>query len=335
MIMSFDHHAVACGAAAMKAMKVDAITPDPAGGVIVRGAGSREPTGEMLESAAWWAWAQAPEPTEAQQSAQIAAAAQHLASLGFIEMHDMFSLPWLARELAAMHDAGRLPLRVGMYAPMDELDAQIGQLGAIERDGVRLLGGKIFVDGTLNSRTAWMLEDFADPLEGLPRGKALMSVEQIGAALARCAAAGLQLAAHAIGDGAVRGCLDAAEQTRLGKSLRIEHAEIVDERDVPRFVELGVTLSVQPCHLLSDIEALRRSVPHRLARVLPLRELLDSGLVASETLVFGSDAPVVRANPEDSIQAAVQRRRAGMDESGAIALGQAISEREAWASFGV
>jgi predicted amidohydrolase YtcJ len=69
--------------------------------------------------------------------------------------------------------------------------------------------------------------------------------------------------------------------------------------------------------------------------VLPLRELLDSGLVASETLVFGSDAPVVRANPEDSIQAAVQRRRAGMDESGAIALGQAISEREAWASFGV
>lgn len=335
MIMSFDHHAVACGAAALKAMKVDASTPDPAGGVIVRGVGTREPTGEMLESAAWWAWAQAPEPTEAQQSVQIAAAAQHLAALGFVEMHDMFSLPWLGRELAAMHDAERLPLRVGMYAPMEEIDEQIGQRGVIERDGVRLLGGKIFVDGTLNSRTAWMLEDFADPLEGLPRGKALMNVEQIGGALSRCAAAGLQLAAHAIGDGAVRACLDAAEQTGLGKSLRIEHAEIVDVRDVPRFVGLGVTLSVQPCHLLSDIEALRRSVPHRLARVLPLREFLDSGLVTGETLVFGSDAPVVRANPEDSIQAAVHRNRVGMDEDEAIARGQAISEREAWACFGV
>jgi len=333
MIMSFDHHAVACGAAALKAMKVDSATPDPDGGVIVRASGTREPTGEMLESAAWWAWAQAPEPTGPQRRAQIAAAAAHLAGLGFVEMHDMFSQPWLARELAAMHDAGRLPLQVGMYAPMNELEAMLQERGTFARDGVRLLGGKIFVDGTLNSRTAWMLHDFADPLDGLPRGKALLSVDDIAAALTRCADAGLQLAAHAIGDGAVRACLDAAERTGLGRSLRIEHAEVVDEEDVPRFASLGVTLSVQPCHLLSDIEALRRSVPHRLHRVLPLREFLESGLVPGVTMLFGSDAPVVRADPQDSIQAAVHRRRADMDAVDAIAIEQAINEPDAWACF--
>jgi predicted amidohydrolase YtcJ len=180
-----------------------------------------------------------------------------------------------------------------------------------------------------------MLHDFADPLPDLPRGKALLSVEQIATALSRCADHGLLLAAHAIGDGAVRACLDAAERTGLGRHLRIEHAEIVDAADVPRFAALGVTLSVQPCHLLADIEALRRSLPHRLDRVLPLRDVIKSGLIPGQTLLFGSDAPVVGADPRDSIQAATQRRRASMAVDEAIAPDQAIGEREAWACFGL
>ena len=59
--------------------------------------------------------------------------------------------------------------------------------------------------------------------------------------------------------------------------LRIEHAELIDEADVGRFAGMGVVCSVQPCHLLSDIKALVRGVPRRLERVLPLRELIDSG----------------------------------------------------------
>lgn len=338
MIMSFDHHAVACGASAMDALGIKQDTPDPAGGVIVRGRDGT-PTGELLESAAWAAWAKPPEPAGAERRAQVRRAAEHLAALGYAEMHDLFSGAWLAQDLALLCDEGRLPLHVGMFAPMEELDAHLATRGTTRRAGERasvsFLGGKIFVDGTLNSRTAWMLHDFADPLPDLPRGKALLSVEQIATALSRCADHGLLLAAHAIGDGAVRACLDAAERTGLGRHLRIEHAEIVDAADVPRFAALGVTLSVQPCHLLADIEALRRSLPHRLDRVLPLRDVIRSGLVPGQTLLFGSDAPVVGADPRDSIQAATQRRRASMAVDEAIAPDQAIGEREAWACFGL
>jgi len=336
MIMSFDHHAVACGSAALCSLNIDAHTPDPLGGVIVRSVDGT-PTGELLESAAWSAWSKPPEPVGPERRTQVLHAAEHLAALGYAEMHDLFSGAWLADDLAASFDQHRLPLHVAMFAPMDELDAHLAIRERTRRRGdhasVSLLGGKIFADGTLNSRTAWMLHDFADPLPDLPRGKSLMSADQIAAALSRCAHHGLLLAAHAIGDAAVRACLDAAEQTRLGRHLRIEHAEIVDAADVPRFAALGVTLSVQPCHLLADIEALRRSLPHRLGRVLPLRDLIDSGLVPGHTLLFGSDAPVVGADPRNSIQAATQRRRATMPATDSIAPEQAISEHEAWRCF--
>jgi predicted amidohydrolase YtcJ len=162
-------------------------------------------------------------------------------------------------------------------------------------------------------------------------------------AVRRADAVGLPLAVHAIGDFAVRATLDSFERVRpaaLGQ--RIEHAEIIDAADVPRFAALGVTCSVQPCHLLADVEALYKYVPHRLNRVLPLRELLDSGLIPGHVgldgragLVFGSDVPIVRAEPQDSIQAAVHRRRAGAPEHAMIAPRQALSEREAWACFGI
>jgi predicted amidohydrolase YtcJ len=89
--------------------------------------------------------------------------------------------------------------------------------------------------------------------------------------------------------------------------------------------------SVQPCHLLADVEALRRHLPHRLERVLPLRELIDSGCRPGELLWFGSDVPIVRPDPADSIRAAVRRSRDG-DEV-AIAPEQAITDAEAWAAF--
>ena len=96
---------------------------------------------------------------------------------------------------------------------------------------------------------------------------------------------------------------------------------------------------MQPCHLLADIPVLTRELPHRLDRVLPLRELIDAGCTPAGTdgsglLWFGSDVPIVRADPGDSIQAAVRRRSEGMDESEAIGWEQRIGEGEAWECFG-
>jgi predicted amidohydrolase YtcJ len=183
-----------------------------------------------------------------------------------------------------------------------------------------------------------MLAPYADAMLEHPCGTALMSVEQIASAMRACTALEVGFAAHAIGDGAVRACLDAAQSLPplprdVRRAFRIEHAELIDQADVPRFAELGLTASVQPCHLLYDIEALERSLPDRLHRVLPLRDLVQAGLVPGRTLLFGSDTPIVRPNPEDSIQAAVHRRRADSPASRAIAPLQAISEDEAWACF--
>ncbi len=178
-----------------------------------------------------------------------------------------------------------------------------------------------------------MLEPFAD---SHTMGTPMMTTDAIDQAMLISKEHHLPVAAHAIGDGAVRAVLDSIERTGCTHmNARIEHLELVHPDDVPRFNELGVIASVQPCHLLPDIEALYTAVPDRLDRVLPLRSLIESGCVLGDSLIFGSDVPIVRANHEDSIQAAVYRCRDGMDKSQAIGIEQALSESESLACFGV
>lgn len=348
VMLSFDYHAAVANTAAMAAAGVTPQSPDPAGGVIVRDR-TGEATGLLLESAAKRVWQAASEPTREQRKSDVRLALGSLSTLGYVEVHDLLSQVWLGPILAELADAGELTQRVVMYAPMEDLDVAHASSKGWTRDRVHLGGGKLFADGTLNSTTAWMLHPYRNPMAGMERGKALQTVETIAAAISRCGSLGVELAVHAIGDGAVRACLDAWEavhgrarervkaawaSARAG-GLRIEHCEVIDERDVARFAALGVVASVQPCHLLYDIEVLRRQLPDRVHRVMPLRELIASGLVPGETLLFGSDVPIVRPEPEDSIQAAVRRRRVGMSKGEAIGLEEAITEDDAWRAFGV
>lgn len=333
-LMSFDHHGLVANSAALAAAGFGNASADPQGGVLVRDRHTGRLTGVCLEAAAGLVRAAAPEPDVSERAGQVRAALADLERLGFTQVHDLLSPPWLGPLLAQMHDAGELRLGAGLFVPMADLASAVAGAHAWARPGVELLGGKVFVDGTLNSRTAWMLNDFADGLAGMERGTSLMTSPEIASALEQCWSKGYTLAAHAIGDGAVRACLDAAQHARAkgGRGgFRVEHCELIDAADVPRFAELGVTASVQPCHLLADIEALQRGVPDRLARVLPLRELIDAGLVPGRSLLFGSDVPIVRADPQDSVLAATRRGRIGGSVIGAQ---QAITEREAWACFG-
>ncbi len=345
-LMSFDHHSLVANSAALAAAGFTDASPDPEGGVLGRDASGRL-TGLCLESACRRVREAAPEPPISELRQHVQAALRDLATLGFVEVHDLLTQPWLPAMLADLHDAGELPLRVGLYPLVEHLPAIAASKHAWQRPGLDLLGGKVFVDGTLNARTAWMLAPYADSLPDHPCGTALMSVPQLAAAVDTCHAHHVGFAAHAIGDAAVRACLDALQSPRrqpggnpsrgtnpmFRPMFRIEHAELIDEADIPRFAALGVTASIQPCHLLYDIEALERSLPHRLHRVLPLRDLIQSGLTPGQTLVFGSDTPIVRPNPEDSIQAAVHRRRTDMPSERSIAPGQALTEHEAWACF--
>ncbi|MCC6678787.1 MAG: amidohydrolase family protein [Phycisphaerales bacterium] len=342
-LMSFDHHSLAASSAAIAAAGLRDDSPDPPGGVIVRDPITHRPTGVFLEAAAQLIWSAIPEPPPEIQQARLRAAIADLARHGFTQVHDLLAPDWLGPALAELSDAGQLPLSVALFAPLDRLDHQARAAagpGGWSRPDVTLAGGKLFADGTLNSRTAAMLHPYRDPLPGLPRGKPLLTREDIAAGLARCADLNLTLAVHAIGDAAVRTTLDAFDlfTSSLRPSvpscvLRIEHAELIDEADIPRFHRPGLIASLQPCHLLADIEALECSLPHRLDRVLPIRDLINAGLEPGRTLLFGSDVPVVRPDPIDSITAATIRRRPDIPLSRAIAPDQAIDEATAWQCF--
>ncbi len=327
----FDYHAMSASTAALDAAGIDADTDVNRGQVLVDDAG--DPTGVLLEHAALMLWDAVPEPDESQRHALVRDACAHLASLGFVEVHDLKAQPWLGEVLGDLMTAGEIRMQATLFVLGDDLDETIANRRAWPSEVV--LGGmKIFTDGTLNSRTAWMLEPFVDGPSDRPCGTAMMSPDEIADACRVAKSHNLPIAAHAIGDGAVRAVLDAIERTGCAHSrCRIEHAEVIHPVDVGRFVDLGVIASVQPCHLLADIEAIKRSIPDRLDRVLPIRGLLDAGCVAGESLLFGSDVPIVRADPGDSVVAAVGRRRDGMAESEAIGINQAISEEEAWACF--
>ncbi|HYE03495.1 MAG TPA: amidohydrolase family protein [Phycisphaerales bacterium] len=341
VVLSFDHHAACANSAALRAAGLEPGAPVGAAGIVATDEAGL-PTGLLLEDAAFRAW-QAADPAEGEAALeQLAAAVELLRDLGFDEAHDLNSQPELGPRLAELERRGRLGMRIRLYPPAARVREASEEARGWASDRVELAGAKVFADGTLNSRTAFMLEEYREPLAEFPRGRALLAPDDLDDAAARAASVGLPLAVHAIGDGAVRLALDAIERAQRGGvaravcrglRYRVEHCELIDPGDVPRFAALGVVCSVQPCHLLADVEALTRYLPHRLERVLPLRDLVAAGCAPGELLWFGSDVPIVRADPRDSIVAATLRRRPDMPAERAIGPRQALSATEAWACF--
>ncbi|GAA3559726.1 amidohydrolase family protein [Amycolatopsis ultiminotia] len=157
---------------------------------------------------------------------------------------------------------------------------------------------KLFVDGSLNTRTAYC----HDPYPGSgDAGLLELPPEELVPLLRRAAAHGLSPAVHAIGDRANTIALDAFAEVGCGG--RIEHAQLLRPEDVPRFAALGLVASVQPAHQPDDRDVADRHWPGRTARAYPYRALLESGA----RLEIGSDAPVAPLDPWDGIAAAVGR----------------------------
>jgi len=167
---------------------------------------------------------------------------------------------------------------------------------------------KMFADGALGPRTAWMLE----PYEGTAgeHGIPTLSEEQLVEDVRKASAAGLSCAVHAIGDAACRAVLDAFEQAGPRPAgaapHRLEHAQLLHPADLPRLARLGVVASMQPIHATSDMIIADRHWGERSATAYAWKSLLDSGAV----LAFGSDCPVEIPDPLAGIHAAVTRRRA-------------------------
>ncbi len=264
-----------------------------------------EPTGVLRETAAWDAAAAVPAPAEHELEAAVHAGLRRAHALGVTGIHDFQRAGGLAIWQQLNADR-RLTLRVWAALPAEQLDAIIalGLRSGLGGDWLRIGPVKAFADGTLGSRTAWMLEPFADA--GL--GEPLLDGDELRELAGRCAGAGLDLAVHAIGDAANRAVLDALEATReqwapRGLRPRIEHAQLLHPDDLGRLAALGVTASMQPSHAPSD-RALAEAVwGERCAGAYALGSLA----AARTAICFGSDAPIEALAPLAGVQAAATR----------------------------
>jgi predicted amidohydrolase YtcJ len=183
---------------------------------------------------------------------------------------------------------------------------------------------KIISDGSLNTRTAWCCEPYADAYRlEYPSGQPNLSVDELRTLLARAHESGLEIATHAIGDAAVSAALDAYAVT--GAAGSIEHAQMARREDVRRMADLGIRASIQPAHLLDDRDLTEKIWGERSARCFAFRWMLDDGV----ELAMGSDAPVSPLDPWLAIAAAVHR---SADERGPWHGEQALTPREALAA---
>jgi predicted amidohydrolase YtcJ len=326
-LWAHDHHTRWVSRAALRSAGITSARADPRGGMIRRGTDGN-PTGMLHEGAAVLVDHSIPEPSAAVAEAALTSYAATLASLGVTGVHDPGQLvdeagsglgPWLYRDLA---ERGALPLRVVASVRERQLERAIAwgmrTGGAGGRDnGPAAVGGryrdgwlKLFADGSLGSRSAALLAPYeSDDPAGSPvggsSGMLLRSPEELSRMAKRAADADIAVQIHAIGDAAVRSALDVLEALpRLaGPSHRVEHAQLIDPVDVPRFAKLGVAASVQPCHLCTDTSIARVAWGERSANAFPLRDLDAAGAL----IPFGTDAPVERPDPWRGLAAAVSR----------------------------
>ena len=192
-----------------------------------------------------------------------------------------------------------LTLRVWQSTPYENIPQlrEIGVRSGVGSPMLRLGYLKAFMDGTLGSQTAWMLDG---------SGVMITSGEQLAEVVREGAEAGWPVGVHAIGDRANREALDAFERTRdvwqpLGLRQRIEHAQCVAAEDLPRFAALGVAVSAQFTHAPSDEHLAKRFWADKLEQTYSFRSLLDSGALVAN----GSDAPVEELDPWAGVLAGV------------------------------
>lgn len=321
-----DGHSAWVSSAALVLAGIDTATEDPPGGVIDRDV-RRRPTGILRETAMHVVSAILPRAGDADFDAAMVKALAGLAELGVTSVHAMDTARGFA-SLQRLHTAGGLPIRVTYNLPLADLHhaERLGVRSGWGDDWLRIWGVKAFLDGSLGSRTAEMLDG---------SGTARLPQPELADMIDRCARAELNVCLHAIGDGAVRRALDALARKRDAWRYwrpRIEHAQCVHPKDVPRFAKIGVIASMQPIHAVADRALADKYWPKVAAHAYAWGAMARAGAV----LAFGSDAPVETADPLQGIDAAsAWRKRAGWHPELAISRAKALRAYTVGAAFAV
>jgi predicted amidohydrolase YtcJ len=268
-----------------------------------------EPTGVLREESAWRFRATHIEVTQAEWVDSTRAALRIANARGVTAIHDKDGGLGALSVFQRLRDEGSLTLRVWQSLPHDRIEHldELRIASGFGDDMVRVGYIKVFMDGTLGSQTARLLDG---------SGVQITGAEEFAGIVRRAACAGFPVAVHAIGDLANREALDAFESTAdewrpRGLRQRIEHAQLLAEDDIPRFERIGVAASVQFSHAPSDRDVADRLWAGKTDRAYAYRSLLESGAV----VVNGSDAPIEELDPLLGIRAGVLR---------------SLDDREAW-----
>ncbi len=299
-----DFHALWVNGAAYQAAGIGRDTADPAAGRFERDSAG-ELSGLVRENAvrAFQALEERAGPVPDDALLDQAAHALHVKGITSVHDYQRNAEDW--KRMRAL--AGRRRLRVLQHVGSEQVRgaAAAGLRGGAGDDWFRTGSLKLFADGTLGSRTAAMLEPYDDtPALGM----ALLEPEALGDLVGEGAAAGFSVAIHAIGDRAVRNGLDAIAAhrealSRLPLPPRLEHVQLVDESDLPRFAMLGVAASMQPQHAATDAAVARLAWGRRCRLAYAWRSLHEAGV----PLAFGSDAPVEPPDAPLGLACAVAR----------------------------
>ncbi len=343
-----DGHAGWANSAALRAAGITAATPTPDGGAIDR-LPDGAPAGVLVDHATALVAKAVPPRSPRDRDLALATAMADFAHFGITAVADMGTSvdDWLAFRRAG--DANRLYVRIMAYALGTDTMAAIGGSGPspwLYADRLHMGGVKLFMDGALGSRGAWLKAAYAD--SPASRGTPLLTETQLGNLMSRAAMDGYQVAVHAIGDQANATLLttiaDLSHTYHGDRRWRIEHAQIVDPADwplIPAIVaQAGLVASMQPVHQTSDrVMAEARLGPDRLRGAYAWASLKRQGAV----LAFGSDTPVERPDPWTGLAVALTRQ----DTDGAPTGGWQAQERvdratalagytsaAAWAGFG-
>lgn len=308
-----DLHTAVANTCALRLAGLERI-PEIDGGVVERSKDGT-PSGLLRELAVNLVQEHIPAPTRGQTEASLLEGMAELHRLGITgicdqRIKDQDDGPKALAAYARLNRTGRLKLRISCNVAAHNLGAleTLGLSSSMGDERLRLGHLKIFCDGTLGSRTAWVLKPFAGQENC---GVVLTPPEQMREEIRRAVTLGFPVSIHAIGDRANRVCLDLfLEVQELGLEPpsvphRIEHVQLLDDSDVERLQQLGLCASIQPGHILDDMDTAEAYLQARARLAYRTRELADSGVL----LAFGSDAPVSEVNPFYGIHGAVYRQR--------------------------
>lgn len=328
-----DGHAGWANSRAMEIAGVTAASKSPPGGRIELSGG--KPNGIFVDAAFKLVDKFVPAPKPAERDVALGEAQKKLLSQGITAIADMGTTMDAWQSYRRAGDGGWLSIRIFGYA--GGIDAMVAIAGPrptpwLYDDKLRLGGVKLFLDGALGSRGAWLKKPYTDAPG--QTGLQILAPAEIRNLMVRASMDGFQTAVHAIGDaanGEVIGAIEELAETYKGdQRWRIEHVQIVDPVDLQRLGKHGIISSMQPVHQTSDrTMAEARLGQERLAGAYAWQSIAKAG----GKLAFGSDVPIESADPFAGLAAAITREDANGQPFGGWRPEERVTREQALAGF--